>query len=108
MKISRRRLIEAAGVAALATPVSSGAAMPEPKFEGKDTPKLCLSIGDGGGGLGGGRRGGDNAPPTPTPSPDGTPALTPEAAAARRLKQIGIDWVLSGGPPIPWDEARLK
>jgi len=99
MKISRRRLIEAAGVAALATPAASGATMPEPKFEGKDTPKLCLSIGDGGGGFGGGgRRGAAEAPATPpaaAPPPAGTPPLTPEAASARRLKQIGIDWVLS-------------
>jgi len=112
MKISRRRLIEAAGVAALATPAASGATMPEPKFEGKDTPKLCLSIGDGGGGFGGGgRRGAAEAPATPpaaAPPPAGTPPLTPEAASARRLKQIGIDWVLSGGGQIPWDETRLK
>src|ERR1700730_8134239 len=31
-----------------------------------------------------------------------------QEASARRLKQIGVDWALSGGPPIPWDEARLK
>jgi len=26
----------------------------------------------------------------------------------RRIRQLGVEWVLSGGPPIPWDEARLK
>src|SRR5579872_3413094 len=109
MKLSRRQLIEtagAAGVAALATPASQAAGMPQPRFEGKDTPKLCLGIGDGGGGLGGGRRGGETPPPT-SPAP-GVPALTPEAAAARRIRQLGVEWVLSGGPQIPWDEARLK
>jgi mannonate dehydratase len=28
--------------------------------------------------------------------------------SARRIKQLGVDWVLSGGGPIPWDEIRLK
>jgi mannonate dehydratase len=117
MTISRRRLMQTAGVAALATPASPGATMPEPRFEGKDTPKLCLGIGDGGGGFGGGgRRGAAGAPgatppaaaaPTP-PAVPGIPALTPEAASARRLRQLGVEWVLSGGPQIPWDEAALK
>ena len=26
----------------------------------------------------------------------------------RRLKQIGVDAVLMGGPQIPWDEAELR
>jgi mannonate dehydratase len=29
-------------------------------------------------------------------------------AAIRRVKQIGVDWVLSGGPPIPWNEDQLR
>jgi mannonate dehydratase len=29
-------------------------------------------------------------------------------AAMRRVKQIGVDWVLSGGPPIPWTEEQLR
>ena len=95
MKISRRRLIEAAGAVALAAPASAGAILPENKFEGKDTPKLCLGLGDGGGA----------APPSASAS--GTP-LTPEAASCRRLKQIGVDWVLSGGPAIPWQESQLR
>ena len=105
MRISRRRMMQTAGVAALATPASHGAGMPEARYEGKDTPKLCLGLGDGGG-LGGGRRGA--APAVPAPPPGGGPPLTPEAAAARKIRQIGVEWVLSGGPPIPWDEARLK
>ena len=30
-----------------------------------------------------------------------------DEAAIRRIKQIGVDHVLSGGPKIPWDEAEL-
>jgi len=41
---SRRTLIQSAGFAALA----QGAAVPAPKPEGKDTPKLCLEVGVGG------------------------------------------------------------
>ena len=80
-KISRRRLIETAGIAALASPASAAAAMPAPRFEGKDTPKIALSTGDGGG---------------------------PGVDSARRIKQLGVDWLLGGGPAMPWDEARLK
>jgi len=53
--------------------------MTPPPFEGKDTPKIALDAGDGGG---------------------------PESL--RRIKQLGVDWVLSGGPPIPWEESRLR
>jgi len=85
-KISRRRLIETAGIAALASPASAAAAMPAPRFESKDTPKIALSAGDGG------------APSGPGAGVD----------SARRIRQLGVDWVLGGGPQIPWTEARLK
>ena len=84
MKLSRRRLIEAAGAAALAGPTakrSTAATMPENKFEGASTPKLCLAIGDGG---------------------------SSQEEAARRIKQLGVNWVLSGGPRIPWEESQLR
>src|SRR5207249_12012225 len=81
-RFSRRRLIEAAGVAAFAAPVVHAAKMPEPRFEGKDTPKLCLGMGDGGGGG----------------------AAGPSEAGLRRIKQIGVEYVLGGGPRIPWEE----
>lgn len=29
-------------------------------------------------------------------------------AAIRKVKQIGVDWVLSGGPPTPWTEEQLR
>src|SRR4051812_33950256 len=85
-RFSRRRLIEAASVAAFAAPAVHAAKMPEPRFEGKDTPKLCLSMGDGGGGG----------------------AAGPNEAGLRRIKQIGVEYVLGGGPKIPWEENQLK
>lgn len=45
--VSRRKLIEAAGVAALATPVRGAATMPPPQFEGPGTPKIGLGLSDG-------------------------------------------------------------
>ena len=30
------------------------------------------------------------------------------AAAARRIRQLGVEHVLSGGGQIPWQESRLK
>ncbi|HKE23272.1 MAG TPA: mannonate dehydratase [Bryobacteraceae bacterium] len=83
MSISRRRLIQSAGLGAIAAPVPAAAAeMPPNKFEGPATPKLCLSIGDGGAG--------------------------PSDEAARRIKQLGVDWVLSGGPRVPWETAQIS
>ena len=93
-KISRRGLLKTAGVVALAPAAESPAAtMPGPRFEGKDTPKICLAITDGG------------APPDAS---GGRGAFANPEASARRLKQIGVDYALSGGPPIPWQEDRLR
>jgi mannonate dehydratase len=79
-RVSRRRLMQTAGVAAFASPLGAAAASSEPRFESPDTPKICLAIGDGGG----------------------------LETSARRIKQLGVDHVLSGGPRIPWDEAGLR
>jgi mannonate dehydratase len=108
IRLSRRHLIQtagAAGAAALAAPRTRAAAMPPPRLEGKDTPKICLSTGDGGGGGGQGRGG---APPAAPAAVPGIPALGPQEAGARRIKQLGVNYVLAGGPPIPWTEERLK
>jgi mannonate dehydratase len=80
VKLSRRNWIGAAGVAAIASPAVHAATMPAPRYEASDTPKICLGLGDAG-------------------SADGGP---------RRIKQLGVNYVLTGGPAIPWDEARLK
>ena len=113
--ISRRRLMQTAGIAALASEAGAAAVMPPPRFEGKDTPKIALSAGDGGYiGIGGGRgardgregRGG-GAPGGAQPGAPANPPAPP-ADSARRIRQLGVEWVLAGGPPIPWDETQLK
>jgi mannonate dehydratase len=82
--LSRRRMLQTLGGAAL---LSSASLKPshaaQPKFsrmpaEGKDTPKICL----------------------------GYPAA--DDAGMRRVKQIGVDNVLMGGPRIPWEEADIR
>ena len=83
MKISRRRLMQTAGAAALA-PLPRGrgaAAMPAPRFEGPDTPKICLIAGDGG---------------------------ADAEAGAKRIKQLGVNHVIAGAGRIPWTEEELK
>src|SRR5436853_5544664 len=83
MKTTRRELLKAAGAAALAPAVLPAV----PKAAQKSTwppsesgaPKICLGVrGDA------------------------------DAALMRRVKQIGVDYVLMGGPPIPWTEADLR
>jgi mannonate dehydratase len=81
---SRREMMKAAGVAAL-SPVASLSSLNAaqkrswPPAEGPDTPKICLGI-----------------------RPD------IDEAGMRRVKQIGVDYVLMGGPPIPWTEDVLR
>ena len=65
--------------------VSALADVPPPPPEGKTTPKLCLEMGAG-----------------------GLSAGAIDDAGCRRIKQLGIDHVLSSGVPMPWDEGRLK
>ena len=61
--------------------LAGGAALAAPKArsESAGTPKICL----------------------PTEPGDGE-------AAARRARQLGVDHVIGGGGPIPWNEGRLK
>ncbi len=89
-KPSRRAVLKTAGIAALGIPAyaASSPAPPaqgRPRFEGPDTPKISLEAGLAISGTA------DEA-----------------AAQARRLRQIGVEHVLSGGPRIPWEETRLK
>ncbi|MCU1276018.1 MAG: D-mannonate dehydratase, partial [Bryobacterales bacterium] len=83
--LSRRKIIQTISAAALAAPASSGADIPGPRAEGRDTPKICLEVGAGSlstGGL--------------------------DAAGMRRVKQLGVYHVLMGGPSIPWEESRIR
>lgn len=79
LRISRREVMQCVGAAALSGSVARGAAVAGPRVEGPGTPKLCMTI----------------------------PA-TADAAALRRVKQLGVDHVLTGGPPIPWQEAEIR
>ena len=79
-RLSRRHLMQTAGAAALA-PAATLAASPSswPPPEGAHTPKICLGVGG-----------------------------NSDEATLRRLKQIGVDYVLMGGPRIPWEEADMQ
>jgi mannonate dehydratase len=78
-KLPRRGFIHAAGTFALSPALTGSAPREWPPAEGDGTPKLCL----------------------------GTDANASEKEM-RRFKQIGVDHVLMGGPPIPWKEADLR
>ncbi|MBI3667773.1 MAG: mannonate dehydratase [Acidobacteria bacterium] len=72
-------MIGVIGVTALPPVVMPGAAVPWPPAEGPSTPKICLGISPGA-----------------------------DEAGMRRVKQIGVDLVLMGGPRIPWEEAEIR
>ena len=64
------------------------AVLPLPSFAAtgaEGLPKLCLGVGD-----------------------SGLTAGSLDDAGMRRVKQLGVDYVLTGGPPIPWQEADVK
>jgi mannonate dehydratase len=90
-------MLKAAGAAALAMPGACGVsdatatAPSRPRFEGKGTPKICLEAGPGW-----------------APAAGGGASDEAVAASARRIRQLGVDHVISGGGPIPWDQTRLK
>ena len=83
--ISRRNLLQAAGAAAVAAVPAAAATIPEMRMEGPNTPKICLEMGSG-----------------------GLAAGNFDDAGIRRVTQLGVSHVLTGGPGIPWDEAELR
>jgi mannonate dehydratase len=83
--VTRRKLLQATGLAALPAPAIGQTQLPGPRAEGGDTPKICLQVGDG-----------------------GLSAGAMAAAGMRRVKQLGVDHVLTGGPRIPWEESRIR
>ena len=102
MKFSRRTAMEIIGAAALTPAMEAplaAAQVPAAPKEGKDTPKIALGMGDGGGFGGGGRGAGRGADASGTVDP---------SAGPRRIKQLGVDNVLSGGPGTPWTEQSLN
>lgn len=81
------KAIGAAVVVAPMSPGFRGRAVAAPLMEGEDpgAPKICLEM--GGGNL---AAGGLND------------------AGMRRVKQLGVNHVLMGGPPIPWQEEQIR
>jgi len=77
--------MQAIGATALSTQAASIAQIPEPRAEARDTPKICLE--SGAGSLSAGHL---------------------DAAGMRRVKQLGVDHVLMGGPKIPWEEGQIR
>ena len=59
--------------------------MPDIHLEGPDSPKICLEIGNGG--LAAGRL---------------------DEAGMRRVKQLGVNYVITSGPKLPWNESQLR
>ena len=90
MKFSRRIALEILGASALAPVVAAdpqaAAQVPAPPKEGNDTPKIAVGMGDSGA---------EASRGTPAPDPSEGP---------RRIKQIGVNYVLGGGPQAPWTE----
>jgi mannonate dehydratase len=84
--LSRRELMQAAGMAVLAVPAQSAAAGQEQRAGEDGTPKICLPVGLG----------------STTPGPAG------DDASARKIRQLGVDHVISGGGRIPWEADQLK
>jgi mannonate dehydratase len=90
--LSRRTMLKSGSAAAVLMPLGRSAAVRGPRGhdpglrgEGPDTPKICLEMGAGAlaaGGL--------------------------EDAGMRRVKQLGVDHVVTGGPPVPWEEAQIR
>ncbi len=85
-KLSRRRLVQTLGASALAQPfapspaaAASGSFENWPITESAATPKLCLGIAHF------------------------------DPVGLRKVKQLGVDHVLRGGPAIlPWRESELR
>src|SRR5437899_11819620 len=82
-------MLKTAGLAALAMPARGVSSVEAAAGPPTDLPKICLEAGLGGA--------------APGASPDQA-----MAAAARRIRQLGVEHVISGGPRIPWEEARLR
>src|SRR5271165_3027723 len=81
--LTRRKILQAAGAGVLAgaSPASAGASQ---SGAGEGTPRICLELS--------GR----------------LQAAALDEAGMRRVKQLGVDHVAMGGPPIPWEESAIR
>ena len=82
-------MLKTAGLAALAMPARGVSRLEAAAGPPGELPKICLEAGLGG-------------------AAPGASADEAAAAAARRIRQLGVDHVISGGGRIPWEEGRLK
>ena len=80
MKISRRESL--AALSAMTFPALSGGATVSHE---EGVPRICLEMGDG-----------------------GLSAGSLNAEGMRRIKQLGVNDVLMGGPRIPWQEEQIR
>jgi mannonate dehydratase len=71
--------MQAGGAAAMVQVIPARAQSSWPPVEGKGTPRICLGVSADAG-----------------------------EASLKNLKQIGVDYVLMGGPPVPWTEEALR
>jgi mannonate dehydratase len=78
-RVSRRHFVQAAGALALSPSIARSAPPDWRPAEGASTPKLCLGIGS-----------------------------KADEKEMRKFRQIGVEHVLMGGPPIPWQEPDLR
>ncbi len=122
IRVSRRKMMQGAGGAALAQSFAAADAAPAPRKwpieEGPDTPKLCLAPGDGGGPLpsnmqaaapaatGRGGRGGQYGGYL-TPKAETTPAIP---ANFQRIRQLGVSHLLGVqiGGGMPWTTENVR
>jgi mannonate dehydratase len=86
-KLTRRKAMQAISLssAALAAAAPTEKLPMGMKGEGPETPKLCLEIGSG-----------------------ALAAGAADEAGMRRIKQLGVDHVIAGAGPIPWQESQLR
>lgn len=85
-------MLKVTSIGALALHRRDVASIPESAPKTNDAPKICLEAGLG----------------SPPAAPGGVASDDAIAAASRRIKQLGVDHVISGGGRIPWDESNLK
>ena len=83
-RVSRRSVLKTVGAAALLSPALRSSASPPFLPEGAETPKISLEIS----------------------AKLATSILSD--TLMRRVKQLGVDHVSAGGPPIPWEESQIR
>lgn len=83
-QVSRRNLLKTVGAAALLNSATSGAAIPPMPAENRITPNICLGMD--------GRLSAGNSDET----------------GMRRVKQLGVNHVVMGGPEIPWETGQIR